>query len=107
MSIASEKIALHKLALRGYRIHHGAVWYIADDDPDRGLDEIWIGDWQGSAEDAYLTLMEHEWPVHMNQVFCRECHEGEVYFGELCAACNRRLTVETRGDLILDVRRGK
>lgn len=88
-------------------LQHGQVRYITDDDPDRGLETNWVGDWADSAEDLYHCLREIDWPTRDLDVRCMECKDVEVYLGDVCPDCSKRLTGEIRGDNVYDIRVGK
>lgn len=89
--------ALRDLALRGYLIHDGQVWWIADDDIDKGLEEVLIGPASDNAEDTFADLELAGWP-RTSTVYCPHCHDVEVTLGELCPTCLAEFNRETAGE---------
>jgi hypothetical protein len=96
--------ALRDLALRGYLIHDGQVWWIADDDIDKGLEEVLIGPASGSAEDTFWDLEAAGWPRD-SHISCPKCHDVEVVLGEFCRTCLAEFNRETAGEAQFEARR--
>lgn len=93
----AEVEATRALSLQGYRIHDGYVWWIANDDPEQGLEEVRIGPAEDRAEDNYWLLSNHGWPT-TGRVLCSLCHDAEVSLGEFCGSCSRMLAAEEAGE---------
>jgi hypothetical protein len=89
--------ALRDLALRGYLIHDGQVWWIADDDTDKGLEEVLIGPAGTNPEDTYWMLAMQGWPT-TGSVLCQMCHDAESDLGGFCGACQKIVNEEARGE---------
>lgn len=92
-----EMEATRALALQGYRVHDGYVWWIANDDPEQGLEEVRIGPAEQLAEDNYWILSNHHWPT-TGPVLCQFCHDAEAELGQNCPACQRQLDAEDAGE---------
>lgn len=83
-----ETEARRRMALRGYRIHSGAIWFIQNDDYDQGLEEVLVANWDGSAVEAWRHLEDHNFPTSPF-ILCQTCGSGEADFGGECETCNR------------------
>lgn len=93
----AEVEATRALSLQGYRIHDGYVWWIANDDPEQGLEEVRIGPANELAEDVYWTLVAHNWPT-TGHVLCQFCHDAEAELGSNCPACQKQIDAEDVSD---------
>jgi hypothetical protein len=96
--------ALRDLAARGYLIHDGQVWWIANDDSDQGLEEVLIGPAEEDPEDTYWMLSNHHWPT-TGPVLCGMCHDAESELGGYCPSCIRELVRETMGEAAFEAMR--
>lgn len=91
--------AARDLALRGYLIHDGQVWWISNDDLEQGLEEVFIGEADGTADDVYQALNSLDWP--RVQQYCLMCEDAEAPLGGFCDTCNHLLAIEERGERAL------
>lgn len=88
--------AQRDLALRGYLIHDGKVWWIANDDYEQGLEEVFIGEADGTAEDVFQALNSLDWP--RVQQYCLMCEDAEAPLGGFCQSCSQVIADEARGE---------
>lgn len=93
----AEVEATRALSLQGYRVHDGYVWWIANDDPEQGLEEVRIGPAEELAEDNYWLLVAHGWPT-TGPVLCQLCHDAESELGGYCGGCESLLASEAAGE---------
>lgn len=101
-----EMEATRALALQGYRVHDGYIWWISNDDPDQGLEEVRIGPAEDRAEDNYWMLSNHHWPT-IGPVLCQLCQDAESELGGYCPSCQRMLDAEAAGEQAFEASRDK
>lgn len=106
LQMTADELAVRRLALAGYLIREKSLFYVANDDFDRGLELARIGDSYGPQDD-YWFLISYDWPHSVDEVFCPECRQAEVAFGDVCPSCSVQITGETRGEMASDAARGK